>query len=135
MPISKLSSFSESRQQQFSDDADRIRRLFKYRHFHTIMADHGYNATPLWTALGGSLTSQLALERGGLRLLALLDPLLLIAMWCGVLWAFGWRALCAGLLFWGTNAFGLPPPPPPPPPLMNGSRLLKPLIMLPQSMP
>ena len=35
--------------------------------------------------------------------LSLLDPLLLVAMWGAVLWAFGWRATCVALLWWGTN--------------------------------
>lgn len=35
--------------------------------------------------------------------LSLIDPLLLLLMWAAVWWAFGWRATCVALLYWGTN--------------------------------
>jgi hypothetical protein len=38
-----------------------------------------------------------------LAALTLLDVPCLAAMWALVAWAFGWRAMCVGLIFWGTN--------------------------------
>jgi hypothetical protein len=35
--------------------------------------------------------------------LALLDPLLMLAAWSAVAFAFGWRATCVALVYWGTN--------------------------------
>ena len=73
-------------------------------HFRRTLLDHGYNATPAWEILG----SALALASGpvtdrSVSLLLLLDPLLLLGGWL-LLWrAFGWRAACVALVFWGTN--------------------------------
>ena len=38
--------------------------------------------------------------------LTLIDPLLLLLMWAGVAWAFGWRVMCVALIYWGTNVPG-----------------------------
>ena len=35
--------------------------------------------------------------------LRLIDPLLVLAMWGCVAWAFGWRTLCVALVFWGST--------------------------------
>ena len=40
-----------------------------------------------------------------LRMLTLLDTALLLTLWVCFSWAFGWRATCVGLVFWGTNYF------------------------------
>jgi hypothetical protein len=68
-----------------------------------MQTDHGYNATPVWTALGGTLANLVPVTDGGILALRLLDPLLLAGMWTAVALAFGWRAACVALLFWGTN--------------------------------
>jgi hypothetical protein len=68
-----------------------------------MQTDHGYNATPVWTALGGSLANRVPATRSGILALRLLDPLLLALSWIAVARAFGWRAACVALLYWGTN--------------------------------
>lgn len=73
-------------------------------HFRRILLDHGYNATPAWGILGGALARIVGpvTDRSAL-LLALLDPILLLGGWWLVWRAFGWRAACVALVFWGTN--------------------------------
>lgn len=72
--------------------------------FRRMLVDHGYNATPAWGILGSLLarTAGPATDRSVL-LLALLDPLLLLGAWILLFRAFGWRAACVALVFWGTN--------------------------------
>jgi hypothetical protein len=70
-------------------------------HWERIQEDHGYNAPPLWTAQGKLLTSLIPATTAGLSTLACIDPLLLVGMFFALGWAFGWRVLCAALVFWG----------------------------------
>ncbi|MDX9734179.1 MAG: discoidin domain-containing protein [Thermoanaerobaculia bacterium] len=72
--------------------------------FRRVLLDHGYNATPAWGVLGGFF-ARLAgpATDGSVRALALLDPLLLLGAWLLVFRAFGFRAACVALVFWGTN--------------------------------
>jgi hypothetical protein len=65
--------------------------------------DHGYNASPVWTLIGGTLAALVPATQGGILFLSLLDPLLIAAMWASVGWAFGIEPLCLSLLYWGTN--------------------------------
>ena len=67
------------------------------------MMSHGYNGTPVGTSLGYWLANLSPASDRQILALALLDPLLLVAMWALVAWAFGWRAMAVGLLWWGTN--------------------------------
>ena len=62
--------------------------------------DHGYNATPVWNALGATLTNLVPAE--DVFFLAILDPVLIAVMWAFVFWAFGWRTGCAAMIFWAT---------------------------------
>jgi hypothetical protein len=72
--------------------------------FRRFLLDHGYNATPAWGILGGLLGRAAGAATDGTLLgLTLLDPLLLLGAWLLVKRAFGWRAACVALVFWGTN--------------------------------
>ncbi len=72
--------------------------------FRRILLDHGYNATPAWSILGSALARAVGpVTNRSVGLLALLDPLLLLGAWLFLWRAFGWRAACVALVFWGTN--------------------------------
>ncbi|GEM_PF-727414 len=72
--------------------------------FRRFLLDHGYNATPAWGILGSGLARVAGPATGGsVRMLALLDPLLLLGAWLLAFRAFGFRAACVALVFWGTN--------------------------------
>ena len=67
--------------------------------FATLYADHGFNPTPLWPVMGGSLARLVpAGSRTGVLLLTLLDPLLLLGAGAAVVWAFGWEAALLGAI-------------------------------------
>lgn len=67
--------------------------------FASLYIDHGFNPTPLWPVMGGSLARLVpAGSRTGVWLLALLDPLLLLAAFAAVVWAFGWEAALLGVV-------------------------------------
>src|SRR5262249_51976159 len=69
----------------------------------TAAIDHGYNGTPVWGIAGGILANLAPASSGYIRFLGILDSFLLCVMWGVVGWAFGWRAMCVALLYWGTN--------------------------------
>lgn len=72
--------------------------------FRRFLLDHGYNATPAWGILGSLLARAAGpATDGSVRALALIDPLLLLGAWLLVFRAFGFRAACVALVFWGTN--------------------------------
>jgi hypothetical protein len=95
--------FSEDRWESFRRDAAAFRGHLSPARWRKLRMDHGYNGTPAWGILGTTLSNTGPATYRQLFVLALLDPLLLLAMWGCVGWAFGWRALCVALLFWGTN--------------------------------
>ncbi len=54
----------------------------------TLYADHGFNPTPLWPLLGGTLAQHVpAGNRAGVLALCLIDPVLLAAAFAAVVWA------------------------------------------------
>ena len=97
--------FSPQRWRDFTRDVGWMRDRIHSNKWNAIFLDHGYNGTPAWGILGGTLSNASALSFWPLRALTLLDPLLQLSMWASFVWAFGWRAACVGLLFWGTNYF------------------------------
>jgi len=93
--------FEPERWQQFVHDIDFFSR--RVPRWQITMQDWGYNATPVWTLAGSLLAGDDPLSEERLGLLTLLDVACLLALWGFVAWAFGWRTLCVGLVFWGTN--------------------------------
>jgi hypothetical protein len=67
--------------------------------FKSLYIDHGFNPTPLWPLMGGTLARFVpAGSRTGVLVLCLLDPLLLAAAFALVVWAFGWAAALLGII-------------------------------------
>jgi hypothetical protein len=94
--------FRPERWHAFRSDLDWFRARLSKTEWHQIRRDHGFNGSPVWLLAGGLLAS----APGGARALpwlALADPLLLVAMWLGVVAAFGWRTAAVAAVFWGTN--------------------------------
>lgn len=83
------SVFTPQRWQDFKADV----ALFRQRlgpQWATVVRDHGYNPTPVWTLIGSPLANLVpAGSHTGVLWLAMLDPLLLAAMFVAVVWAFG----------------------------------------------
>lgn len=94
--------FSDARWQAFQRDIAWFRNRHAPQQWRRVHLDHGYNATPAWTLLGWWLTNLDAPPEVAIARLVWLDPLLLLAMWACVAWAFGWRILCVAWISWGT---------------------------------
>ena len=95
--------FTARRWRSFAADTAWFRGQMSTTRWEDAQQDHGYNATPVWGVLGQALAATGPASEGQILALTLLDPLLLCLMFAAVWWAFGWRALCLALIFWGTN--------------------------------
>ncbi len=95
--------FTGERWTAFKADVAWFRGRMPAEHWSIVGRDHGYNASPMWEAVGTRLSNLTRAGDGAILALALLDAALLCGMWAAVTWAFGWRAACVALLWWGTN--------------------------------
>ena len=95
--------FGAERWSEFRHDVDFLRGLVPPRKWNSFQQDHGYNATPAWTLVGHAVTNTAPASVAQLRLLWALDPLLLLALWAGAAWGFGWRLAAVAAVYFGTN--------------------------------
>ena len=96
--------FTEERWAAFARDVVFFRDALAPAMWEQLLHDKGYNATPAWTLVGGTLASLVPLENElGLGLLIALDPLLLLAGFACVAWAFGARAMLFALALYLTH--------------------------------
>jgi hypothetical protein len=95
--------FTPSRWNAFKHDVFWFRGQVTPIKWEQMQTDHGYNATPVWTATGHVLANTGPVSRRQIIALALIDPLLLLVMWTVVWRVFGWRTMAVALLWWGTN--------------------------------
>jgi len=102
-PRSCTDHFTPERWIAFKSDIRFFRSQFPPNFWKESQQDHGYNGTPAWGIAGRLLASLGPATERQLFLLAALDPFLLVLMWLAIWWAFGWRAMCVALIFWGTN--------------------------------
>ncbi|MFZ5469512.1 MAG: hypothetical protein ACOZIN_08755 [Myxococcota bacterium] len=96
-------SFSPERWSAFEKDVDFFRARESTDRWEKIQHDHGYNATPVWTALGYLLTNLGPASTPQVVALNLFDPLYLMLMALLVWWAFGWRVAAVAMLVFGTH--------------------------------
>ena len=88
----------------FKKDNRFFRSRFSADRWDQSQNDHGYNGTPVWAIAGRILTDNFGeLDWPKIQRIAYIDSAILVAMWGVVWWAFGWRATCAALIYWGTN--------------------------------
>lgn len=96
--------FSAERWDAFKVDNRFFRSQFSSDRWDKSQNDHGYNGTPVWGIAGRLLADfNTPLTKDKIFNIGVIDSALLIAMWLAVLWAFGWRATCIALIYWGTN--------------------------------
>lgn len=95
---------TNERWEEFKRDVKYFRdSAFGGQYWKDMQKDHGYNPPPVW-GLGGRFFAELhAPEQWYCQLLSCIDLALFTAMWGLVAWAFGWRVLAVGVLFWGTQ--------------------------------
>ncbi len=102
-PTRCTSHFSKERWEEFRKDIRFFRGRFSADRWDQSQNDHGYNGTPVWAIAGRLLTDYGELNWEKIQRIAWIDSALLVVMWIGALWAFGWQATCAALIYWGTN--------------------------------
>lgn len=95
-------AFSDERWTDFKRDADVFRQRLD-RHYGTVLLDHGFNPTPVWASIGGSLARLVpAGSESGILLLCLLDPLLLLALFVAIGRTFGRETLLLAVIYFCT---------------------------------
>jgi hypothetical protein len=102
-PQACTARFSPERWASFKQDIRWFRERMDPTLWERLFQDYGYNATPVWGVLGTALANTGPASWTQIVFLVALDPLLLLGMWGAVAWAFGWRAMCVALIYWGTN--------------------------------
>lgn len=105
-PESCTGHFDAERWAEFKKDVGWFRNTLGADRWAQAQLDHGYNATPAWGIAGGWVANTIPVSYPGIRLIASLDSLLLVLMWAGVAWGFGWRGACVAAIWWGTNHAG-----------------------------
>ncbi len=91
--------FTPQRWAEFQLDVAYFRRAMGDQ-YGEILRDHGFNPTPVWALIGGTLANLVpAGNPRGIVLLCLLDPLLLAAMFALVAWAFGLETMLLAMLY------------------------------------
>ncbi len=96
------SHFSAARWRDFRHDVAWFRDRETPQRWDDLAADHGYNATPVWTLAGSLLAGTGPASDRQILLLTLLDPLYFLALVMVAGWAFGWRGLAVALLVFAT---------------------------------
>lgn len=95
--------FAPERWRAFRDDVAAFRGALNDRSWASMLTDHGFNATPVWTVLGHALIGGAPARPETWRALMRIDLALLAAMAASLFWAFGLRPACAALIFFGTH--------------------------------
>jgi hypothetical protein len=100
-----LRRFTPERWRQFVADSGFFEDIMPVRKWSGILRDHGYNGSPAWSALMGTLfTRHLSIrdpvQRG---VLLAIDPLLFLVAFIVVARAFGWRVLALCMVLIGTH--------------------------------
>lgn len=94
--------FGEERWRAFAADVAVFRAQLPPRRWGTMLTDHGFNASPVWTIAGAAFAHAIPLSAASLRAFTLLDPLLLAAMTAALVWGFGVRIAAIAWIALGT---------------------------------
>ncbi|MEO8196678.1 MAG: hypothetical protein ABI689_08145 [Thermoanaerobaculia bacterium] len=96
-------NFTPERWLSFRHDVAWFRNRESAGRWDEIFADHGFNATPVWTIAGSIFANSGPASDRQIGLLALIDPLYFAAMTAVLLWAFGIPGTAVGLLVLATD--------------------------------
>lgn len=96
--------FAPERWDDFKKDIAYFQDRVPPAKWQQMLRDKGYNGTPVWSMVTGTLTNLISTDNEeGMYFLLALDPIILGIMFLVIWWAFGpWTALFA-LAFFGTN--------------------------------
>ncbi|MBW2275380.1 MAG: hypothetical protein JRG96_19105 [Deltaproteobacteria bacterium] len=95
--------FAPERWSRFKADMLWFRPHIRDDGWSSVLEDHGYNPTPVWTFAAAPLTARIPLGSSSFRLLLLADrALVVLALGC-LGWAFGFEAMCLAAIVWGSG--------------------------------
>jgi hypothetical protein len=95
-------AFSPPRWEAFKTDVARFREMMGPE-WRRVLADHGFNPSPIWTLVARPLTALVPVEPSSLWILARLDLALVLGLFAAIGWAFGLEAACLAAIAWGAN--------------------------------
>ncbi len=95
--------FSDTRWRDFAHDVAWFNYRFAKQQWHTTFFDHGYNPTPVWTAVGGALASHVSVDGEGFKWLIRTDRLLVVGALLAIVWALGFEVAALAAIVWGTG--------------------------------
>ena len=91
--------FTPERWADFEEDVDFFRQTMGPQ-YGAVLRDYGYNPSPLWTLIGGSVANLVpAGSETGIVLLSLIDPALEIVLFVAIAWAFGIEAALLSMIY------------------------------------
>jgi hypothetical protein len=96
--------FTTERWDAFKKDVDWFYRSARGSYWERMQQDHGYNPPPVWTMAGKFLGSFSPADDQFFKILASIDIVLQLGMIVMLGWAFGYRIMAVGAIFWGCNA-------------------------------
>jgi hypothetical protein len=98
------SHFTPERWDSFKEEIKWFEQSSRGTYWDNMKKDHGYNPPPVWTMAGKFIGSFGTASDGFFKALASIDVILHIAVLALLGWAFGFRVMAVGSVFWGTNA-------------------------------
>lgn len=103
-PAQCKSHFTPERWDVFKNEIKWFEQSSRGSYWDNMKKDHGYNPPPVWTMAGKFIGSFGTASDGFFKALASIDVILHIAVLALLGWAFGFRVMAVGSVFWGTNA-------------------------------
>jgi hypothetical protein len=94
--------FSPQRWSAFRADVDYFRTRLSADATRLMMVDHGYNASPFWTAMHAPLLARLPAGDAALLKLSMIDLALLAGMFALLCWAFSLETAVLAAVLWGS---------------------------------
>ncbi len=95
--------FEAGRWASFERDVRWFQSRLRARKWKNVLADHGFNPSPVWTLFGRPLAEAVPAESRAMRWVVRIDMLLLLAAFAAVGRVFGFSGLCMVVIAWGTN--------------------------------
>jgi hypothetical protein len=95
--------FSPERWREFAADVRWFQARVPGGGWAHVMEDHGYHPSPVWTLFGRPLASAIPVKGAGTRVLARLDPALVLGAFLFVGFTVGWETACLAAIVWGTG--------------------------------
>ncbi len=105
-PDAYRGEFSPARWAEFVKDIEYFQSIVPVAKWQQMIRDKGYNGTPVWTTIAGLLSNRISTSNeAGMFALAMIDPILLVAL-VALVWAvFGYPVAMLLAVFMGTTFF------------------------------